>query len=176
MVELPKSLAKLGTEVDKWMDGQRDSQFPWCDTFLMWHEFTPEKRMETYNCTFPYWREHGRTVLEDISIHGSFKEQIEKVVIVRPTERGFMLPNIVKKRDQIYILKAEKGKIPIIVGKDYTALTQMLEVTEYGLYDFKKNTLNMRFEGEHISTGNIWTMNAHLVKGDLIAYVTHHDE
>ena len=176
MVKTPTSLVRLGNEVVKWMDGQRDSQFPWCDTYLMWHDFAADSNMTTYNCTFPYWREHGNTILEDISIKGSFKEQIEKVVIVKPTEKGIMLPAARKKRQSIFILKAEKGFIPIILGKNYIELTQALEVTEYGLYSWKKNNYNKIFEGDSFSSGNVWNFNAHFTKGDLVIYVSYHDE
>ena len=33
----PQSLINLAHEVVEWMDGQRDAQFPFCDTYLMWN-------------------------------------------------------------------------------------------------------------------------------------------
>ena len=79
---VPQSITDLCNEVVEWMDPQRDAQFPFCDTYLMWHYFPPKYDIEVYNCTYPYWRTHGNTIMEDISTQGEFRETIEKIVIV----------------------------------------------------------------------------------------------
>lgn len=174
----PKSLIKLGYEVTEWMDGQRDTQFPFCDTYLMWHYFPPETNLTTYNCTFPHWRKYGNHILEDISTTGAFKEEIEKVVIVRGTDKGIVLPSYPKCRQSYYVLKSVRNHIPLIISKRSQNLIAALEVHEYNLYTWKSRglTYNKIKEGEGMSTGNLFNMNVHLVKGDIIAHVKYYDK
>jgi hypothetical protein len=179
MVETPKSLINLGHEVVTWMDGQRDFQYPFCDTYLMWHHFLGKNTPEDYNCTFPYWRKHGNTVLEDISITGKFKEQIEKLVIIKGTNKGITLPNLGKARRQAwYVIHAVDGHINAVVGKDEITILTALEVLEYKLHNWKNKNLNWNQvkEGEAICTGNLWNSNVHLKEGDIVAHVLYHND
>jgi len=172
-----QSIIDLANEVIEWMDGQRDSQFPFCDSYLMWHDFSGTKfnDIETYNCTFPYWREHGNTVMEDIMITGTFKEQIAKIMIVKGTEKGIMIPNHPACRQQTFVIK---GDIDFILGKDPVRLLNTLEVNDYKLFPWASRKLDhkiVRKDG-HISVGNLWNYNAHLKEGDIIVHVTHYDK
>lgn len=171
----PQSLIKLAHEVVEWMDGQRDAQFPFCDTYLMWNYSSKVPDLETYNCTFPYWREHGNTIMEDISIHGTFKEQIAKVLVVRGTERGIGLPSYNKNRESYYHIK---GKPYNIISKRYKNLMDCLEINDYSLYDYNNRgvTLFDMGSGRYTSSGNVWYHNVHIEKDDIIVYVRYEDE
>ena len=170
-----QSIVDLAHEVTEWMEGQRDTQFPFCHSYLMWHYFPPKTKIETYNCTFPYWRKHGNTIMEDISITGTFKEQIEKVVVVKGTKKGIMLPVLPRKRQQCFVIN---GNIDFLLAKEYVKLVGTLEVNDYKLFPFSERGLDHKRvpAGNHVSVGNLWNMNAHLKEGDMIVYVTHYDE
>lgn len=177
VIKTPKSLIKLGYEVTEWMDGQRDSQFPFCDSYLMWHYFPPERKLSTYDCTFPHWRKYGNHILEDISTTGTFKQEIEKVVIVRGTDKGIALPQHYLSREAFYVIKSVRDHIPLIISKKKENLMSALEVHEYNLFSWAARdlTYNKLKEGEGMSTGNLFNMNVHLVKGDIIAHVRYYD-
>jgi len=172
---VPQSLTDLSLEVVEWMDSQRDAQFPFCDTYLMWHYFPPEYKIDVYNCTFPYWREHGNTIMEDISINGVFKETIEKIIVVRGTKKGIVLPTATKKRQAYYIVK---GDTDIILGKSYQKLCQSLEVNDYKLNTWNARGLEWKpvKEGSVESVGNLWNMNVHIKEGDILIHVTYYDD
>lgn len=171
-----QSIVDLAHEVTEWMDGQRDKQFPFCDSYLMWHYFQPQYHIETYNCTFPYWRKHGNTIMEDISTTGIFKEQIERIVVVKGTSKGIMLPLMPqRKRQQCFVIK---GDIDFLLCKEEQTLLQTLEVNDYKLFPWKSREIDYRLvrEGDSISVGNLWNFNGHLKEGDILVHVTHYDE
>lgn len=172
VIDNPPSLTKLAHEVVEWMDGQRDTQFPFCDTYLMWNH---EPGYLTYNCTFPYWRKYGNTILEDISITGSFKEQIERVIVVKGTAKGIVLPSQRPARECFYIIK---GNPPSIMSKKSNNLIRALEVHEYKLYGWKQRELAYEAtkEGKGYSSGNIWFQNLHINEGDIVVYVRYHNK
>ena len=170
----PQSIINLSHEVVEWMDGQRDSQFPFCDTYLMWHYFL-DSDLDTYNCTLPYWRKHGNTVMEDIATQGQFKETIEKIVVIKGTEKGICLPYYLKMRESYYIVK---GNPASLISKSSSQLLVSLEVMEYKLIDWKKRGIiyNQTQEGHGYSSGNIYHHNLHLSKGDIVVYVRFYDK
>lgn len=170
---IPQSIINLSYEVVEWMDGQRDSQFPFCDTYLMWHYFL-NTDLDTYNCTLPYWRKHGNTIMEDIATKGQFKETIEKIVVVKGTEKGICLPYYPRMRETFYIVK---GNPPSLISKLYPSLVQNLEIIDYKLFDFgnKKIIYNQTHEGHGYSSGNIYFHNLHLSEGDIVVYVRFYD-
>ena len=172
---VPQSITDLCNEVVEWMDPQRDAQFPFCDTYLMWHYFPPKYDIEVYNCTYPYWRTHGNTIMEDISTQGEFKETIEKIIIVRGTDKGIALPKAQKRRQAYYIVK---GDTDIILGKSYQKLCQSLEVNDYKLNTWGNRSLEWkpRKEGDVESVGNLWNMNVHIKEGDILLHVTYYDD
>ena len=174
MVDTPISLQNLAHEVVEWMDGQRHSQFPFCDTYLMWQHFE-EVDITTYNCTLPYWRTHHNTIMEDISITGQLSEQIAEIVIVKGTKKGICLPNISPCRETYYIIK---GNPPNILGKNWAKLVNTLEVHEYNLFSWKSRQLSYEktIEGKGFSSGNVWFQNLHLQEGDIVAYVRYHNK
>jgi len=171
----PQSLINLAYEVVEWMDGQRDAQFPFCDTYLMWNYSSRIPDLETYNCTFPYWRKHGNTIMEDISIQGTFKEQIAKILVVKGTERGIGLPYSKKAREAYYHIKGEPYSL---ISKQYRPLVETLEINDYKLFDYHSRGVTL-FEmgaGRYSSSGNIWYHNVHMKKDDIVVYVRYEDE
>lgn len=172
VIDTPPSLTKLAHEVVEWMDGQRDTQFPFCDTYLMWNH---GEGLLTYNCTFPYWREYGNTIMEDISITGSFREQIARIVVVKGTDKGIALPFEIPSRECYYIIK---GNPPSIMSKNKDNLIRSLEVYEYKLYGWeqRKCVYEPTKQGKGYSSGNIWHQNLHINEGDIVVYVRYHDK
>jgi len=165
---VPQSVTDLCNEVTTWMDGQRDQQFPFCDTYLMWQDF--DQKLDRYNCTLPYWRKHGNTVMEDIAIKGDFKEEIRKIIIVKGTAKGIALPCPFKSRESYYVVKKDTN---IVLGKSYNNVLHNLEVPDYKLYSWKSKELechNVK-EGTVFSTGNLFAMNAHIQEGAVFLYV-----
>jgi len=174
MIKAPQSLINLAHEVTEWMDGQRDTQFPFCDTYLMWNYSTlPD--METYNCTLPYWRKHAKTIMEDISTTGTFRETIARIVVVKGTAKGICIPHNRKARETHYVIK---GNPACLLSKYYMPLCNCLEVNDYKLYSFDSKNIvyTPTIEGRGYSSGNLYYQNVHLSEGDIIVYVRYHDK
>lgn len=174
MVKAPHSVIKLAHEVVEWMDGQRDTQFPFSDTYLMWN-YIPLVDMETYNCTFPYWRENHNTIMEDISTTGQFRETIARISVIKGTEKGICLPYPMTYRECYYIIK---GTPPSLISKSYKRLVSVLDIPDYKLFDFPNREVHYTptEEGKGYSSGNLWYQNVHLTEGDIVVYVRYHDK
>jgi hypothetical protein len=113
--------------------------------------------------------------MEDISTQGAFKETIEKIVIIRGTDKGIALPKPQNSRQAYYIIK---GDTDIILGKRYQKICQALEVNDYKLNTWASRGLEWcpKKEGEVESVGNLWNMNVHIKEGDILLYVTYYDD
>jgi hypothetical protein len=174
MVKAPHSVINLAHEVVEWMDGQRDTQFPFSDTYLMWN-YIPHIDIETYNCTFPYWRRNHNTIMEDISLTGQFSETIARISVIKGTEKGICLPYPMTYRECYYIIK---GTPPSIISKSYKRLVSVLDVPDYKLFDFPSRGVHYTptEEGAGYSSGNLWYQNVHLTEGDIVVYVRYHDK
>ena len=113
--------------------------------------------------------------MEDISIHGTFKETIAKIVVVKGTERGIALPYSKKAREAYYHIK---GKPYALISKQYRPLVETLEINDYKLFDYHSRGVTLFDMGErrYSSSGNIWYHNVHIKKDDIVVYVRYEDE
>lgn len=163
--EAPTPLIKLVRDVVKYMPPQKDSQFPFHDTWQMW-----KRGPEDYNCTYPLWQSLGKIIMEDLAYNTPHKSDVDKIVIIKSQGKGVCLPTMMKSMEELYLID---GEGVCLTSKSRDHLIMSLEINDYKLYNYgdRKLTKIDLDEGMGFCAGNLWYANLHLKEGATAVHV-----